>query len=102
MEPWTEVELETPRRGTREGELPIAILNAGAVQLPKFERAYLTLSADHAGDVAKILGARIVIPLHCKGWTHVTQGADELKVAFSGNGIADRLLMLEPGQFAKV
>ena len=50
----------------RTGELPIAILNAGAVQLPKFDRAYLTLSADHAADVAKILGARTVIPLHSK------------------------------------
>lgn len=39
----------------RTGELPIAILNAGAVQLPKFDHGYLTLSADHAADVAKIL-----------------------------------------------
>jgi L-ascorbate metabolism protein UlaG (beta-lactamase superfamily) len=86
----------------RTGELPIAILNAGAVQLPKFDHAYLTLSADHAADVAKILGARIVIPLHFEGWAHVTQGADELRAAFSGNGIADRLLVLEPGQAAEI
>jgi L-ascorbate metabolism protein UlaG (beta-lactamase superfamily) len=154
MEPWSEVELETPRGGAvkvtavhaqhgpdgsdeiqgpvlgfvlsaagadriyvsgdnasrdvvraivqRTGELPIAILNAGAVQLPKFDRAYLTLSADHAADVAKILGARTVIPLHFEGWAHVTQGADELKAAFSGNGIADRLLLLERAQHAEV
>jgi L-ascorbate metabolism protein UlaG (beta-lactamase superfamily) len=86
----------------KTGELPVAILNAGAVQLPKFDRAYLTLSADHAADVAKVLGARIVIPLHFEGWAHVTQGADELKAAFSGNGIAGRLLVLEPGQRAEV
>jgi hypothetical protein len=43
-----------------------------------------------------------VIPLHCEGWAHFTQGARELKAAFSGNGIADRLLVLEPGQLAKV
>jgi hypothetical protein len=43
-----------------------------------------------------------VIPLHFEGWAHVTQGAGELKAAFSGNGIADRLLMLEPGQHAEV
>ena len=154
MEPWSEVELETPRGVTvnvtaahaqhgpdgsdeiqgpvigfvlsaagadrvyvsgdnasrdvvraivqKTGELPIAILNAGAVQLPKFDRAYLTLSADHAADVAKILGARTVIPLHFEGWAHLTQGADELKAAFSGNGIADRLLMLERAQHAEV
>jgi len=86
----------------RTGELPIAILNAGAVQLPKFDHAYLTLSADHAADVAKILGARTVIPLHFEGWAHLTQGADELKAAFLGNGIADRLLVLERAQRAEV
>ncbi|HTU77257.1 MAG TPA: MBL fold metallo-hydrolase [Solirubrobacteraceae bacterium] len=86
----------------KTGELPIAILNAGAVQLPKFDHAYLTLSADHAADVAGILGARMVIPLHFEGWAHCTQGARELQAAFSGNGIADRLLMLERGQRAEV
>jgi L-ascorbate metabolism protein UlaG (beta-lactamase superfamily) len=51
----------------KTGELGIAILNAGAVQLPKFDHAYLILSADHDADVAKILGARTVIPLHVLG-----------------------------------
>lgn len=86
----------------KTGDIAIAILNAGAVQLSKFDGAYLTLSADHAADVARILGARVVIPLHFEGWAHFTQGADELKAAFSGNGIRDRLLMLERGQRAEV
>ena len=63
----------------KTGELGIAILNAGAVQLPEFDRAYLALSADHAADVAKVLGARTAIPLHFEGWAHVTQGAGELE-----------------------
>ena len=154
MEPWSEIEVESPRGGTvkvtavhaqhgpdgsddiqgpvlgfvlsspgadgiyvsgdnasrdvvramvqKTGELPIAILNAGAVQLSKFDGAYLTLSADHAADVTRILGARVVIPLHFEGWAHFTQGAAELEAAFSGNGIRDRLLMLERGQRAAV
>lgn len=154
MEPWSEVELETPSGGTvkvtavhaqhgpdgsdelqgpvlgfvlaapgaetvyisgdnasrdvvrsiveKTGALEIAILNAGAVQLSKFDGAYLTLSADHAADVAKVLKARIVIPLHFEGWGHFTQGANELKAAFSGNGIRDRLVMLERGERAVV
>ncbi|MBV8990936.1 MAG: MBL fold metallo-hydrolase [Solirubrobacterales bacterium] len=154
LEPWSEVEIESPRGGTVEvtavhaqhgpdgsdeiqgpvlgfvlsapsaekiyvsgdnasrdvvrtivqktGQVEIAILNAGAVQLSKFDGAYLTLSADHAADVAQILGARVVIPLHFEGWAHFTQGADQLKAAFSGNGIRDRLLMLERGQRADV
>jgi L-ascorbate metabolism protein UlaG (beta-lactamase superfamily) len=86
----------------RTGPIDIAILNAGAVQLPKFDGAYLTLSADHAADVTAILGARVVIPLHFEGWTHFRQGAGELKAAFSGNGIRDRLVMLERGERAEV
>jgi L-ascorbate metabolism protein UlaG (beta-lactamase superfamily) len=86
----------------KTGEIPIAVLNAGAVQISKFDRAYLTLSADHAADVAQILGARVVIPLHFEGWTHFTQGARELEAAFSGNGMRDRLVMLERGQRVEV
>jgi L-ascorbate metabolism protein UlaG (beta-lactamase superfamily) len=87
----------------RMGEIPIAVLNCGAVQIPqRFGGAYLTLSADRAADVAKILGARVVVPLHFEGWAHFTQGADELEAAFSGNGIGDRLVMLERGQRAEV
>jgi L-ascorbate metabolism protein UlaG (beta-lactamase superfamily) len=86
----------------KTGDIGIAVLNAGAVQLSKFDGAYLTLSADHAADVARILRARVVIPLHFEGWAHFTQGADELEAAFSGNGIRDRLVMLERGQRADV
>jgi L-ascorbate metabolism protein UlaG (beta-lactamase superfamily) len=86
----------------RIGDVEVAILNAGAVQLSKFDGAYLTLSADHAADAAKILDAPTVIPLHFEGWAHFTQGAEELKAAFSGNGIRDRLVMLERGQRAEV
>jgi L-ascorbate metabolism protein UlaG (beta-lactamase superfamily) len=152
MEPWTEIELQSPRSGSvrvtavhaqhgpvgsdeiqgpvigfvlsapgadtvyfsgdnasrdvvrsivqRTGDIGIAVLNAGAVQFPKLDHAYLTLSADHAADVAQILGARIVVPLHFEGWAHVTQGADELRAAFSGNGIRNRLVVLEPGEGA--
>ncbi len=86
----------------KTGQIEIAILNAGAVQLPKFDGAYLTLSADHAADAAQILGARVVIPLHFEGWAHFTQGADDLQAAFSGNGIRDRLVMLGRGERAEV
>jgi L-ascorbate metabolism protein UlaG (beta-lactamase superfamily) len=86
----------------KTGDIGIAILNAGAVQLAKFDGAYLTLSADHAADVAEILRARVVIPLHFEGWAHFTQGAHELRAAFAGNGIRDRLVMLERGERVEV
>jgi L-ascorbate metabolism protein UlaG (beta-lactamase superfamily) len=82
----------------RVGGVGIALLNAGAVQLEKLGGAYLTLSADHAADVTRILGARLAIPLHFEGWAHFTQGAEELRAAFAGNGLRHRLLLLERGQ----
>lgn len=82
----------------RLGEMPIALLNVGAVQLAKFDGAYLTLSADHAADASEILGARVVIPLHFEGWTHFTQGAAEVRAAFAGNGLSGRLVLLERGE----
>ena len=81
----------------RVGPVGVAILFAGAVQLStRFDGAYLTLSADRAAQASIVLGARRAIPLHFEGWTHFTQGAGELRAAFHGNGVADRLLL--PGR----
>jgi L-ascorbate metabolism protein UlaG (beta-lactamase superfamily) len=82
----------------RGGPVDVAILFAGAVQLPhRFGGAYLTLSSDLAAQAAIILGAQTVIPLHFEGWKHFTQGADQLRSAFAGHGIADRLMVPERG-----
>jgi L-ascorbate metabolism protein UlaG (beta-lactamase superfamily) len=91
--------LEVVREITdRSGPFDVAIPFAGAVQLPhRFGGAYLTLSSDLAAQAAIILGARTVIPLHFEGWTHFTQGADQLRAAFAGHGIADRGTVPERG-----
>jgi L-ascorbate metabolism protein UlaG (beta-lactamase superfamily) len=76
----------------------VAVLFAGAVQIARVcEGAYLTLSSDRAAQAAEILGARAVIPLHFEGWTHFQQGAEQLRDAFAGYGIAARLRMPERG-----
>jgi L-ascorbate metabolism protein UlaG (beta-lactamase superfamily) len=82
----------------RAGPVAVAVLFAGAVQLRhRFEGAYLTLSSDRAAEAAKILDAGTVVPVHFEGWTHFTQGADALRAAFAGNGVADRLMLPERG-----
>jgi L-ascorbate metabolism protein UlaG (beta-lactamase superfamily) len=83
----------------RIGQIDVAILFAGAVQLGhRFDGAYLTLSSDRAAEAAKILGARLVIPVHFEGWKHFTQGADALRAAFAGNQVSDRLRVPERGR----
>jgi L-ascorbate metabolism protein UlaG (beta-lactamase superfamily) len=82
----------------RVGPVDVAILFAGAVQIARrFDGAYLTLSSDRAAEAALILDAPVAIPLHFEGWAHFTQGADALRAAFHGNGVADRLRLIEPG-----
>lgn len=84
--------------GERAGPIDVAILFAGAVQIPDIlGGAYLTLSSDRAAQVAELLGAEVVIPLHFEGWTHFTQGAAELRASFAGYGLTDRLRLPERG-----
>jgi L-ascorbate metabolism protein UlaG (beta-lactamase superfamily) len=83
----------------RVGDIDVAILFAGAVQLPhRFDGAYLTLSSDRAAEATKLLGVRAVLPVHFEGWTHFTQGARELRAAFAGNSLSDRLVLAERGE----
>jgi L-ascorbate metabolism protein UlaG (beta-lactamase superfamily) len=83
----------------RVGPVDVAVLFAGAVSLPRrFDGAYLTLPADRAVEVARILDAGTVVPLHFEGWSHFTQGADALGDAFAAAGLSDRLALLRPGQ----
>jgi L-ascorbate metabolism protein UlaG (beta-lactamase superfamily) len=82
----------------RTGPIELAVLFCGGVSLPhRFDGAYLTLSADAAAQAAEVLGVRGVVPVHFEGWAHFTQGADELRSAFAAAGIADRLVVPEPG-----
>ena len=83
----------------RIGAIDVAVLFAGAVQLSRrFDGAYLTLSSDWAAEATKLLGVRATLPVHFEGWTHFTQGARELRAAFAGNGVTDRLVLAERGE----
>jgi L-ascorbate metabolism protein UlaG (beta-lactamase superfamily) len=82
----------------RLGAMELAILFAGGVSIPhRFDGAYLTLSADRAAEAARILASRAIIPVHFDGWSHFTQGSDELRAAFDAAGIGERLVVPEPG-----
>jgi L-ascorbate metabolism protein UlaG (beta-lactamase superfamily) len=87
----------------RLGPIELAVLFAGGVSLPyRFDGAYLTLSADRAAEAAEVLGARVIVPVHYEGWAHFTQGADDLRASFAAAGLADRLVVPEPGGTVRV
>jgi L-ascorbate metabolism protein UlaG (beta-lactamase superfamily) len=83
----------------RTGQVDVAILFAGGVQIQEIlDGAYLTLSSDRAAQAALILGAETVIAMHFEGWTHFTQGTEELRAAFAGHGISERLRIPTRGE----
>jgi L-ascorbate metabolism protein UlaG (beta-lactamase superfamily) len=83
----------------RLAPIDVAVLFVGAVQIPvRFDGAYLTLSSERAAIATELLGARVVVPAHFEGWTHFTQGLSQIRAAFAGYSLADRLVVAEPGE----
>jgi L-ascorbate metabolism protein UlaG (beta-lactamase superfamily) len=75
---------------------------AGAARTALVPGAYLTLTSQATAEAAKLLGARAVVPLHFEGWAHLTQGRQSLSAAFGRAGLADRLHLLEPGDWIEL
>jgi L-ascorbate metabolism protein UlaG (beta-lactamase superfamily) len=83
----------------RVGHIDAAVLFVGAVQIMDFlDGGYLTLTGDLAAVATTVLGARVVVPVHFEGWTHFTQGLEQLRLSFRGLALSDRLLVAERGQ----
>jgi L-ascorbate metabolism protein UlaG (beta-lactamase superfamily) len=81
----------------RLGGADVALLFAGGARLPYLD-AFLTLPSVGAADVARILGARSVVPVHFEGWEHFSDGRESLQKAFEEAGLADRLALAERGE----
>ncbi|WP_369218140.1 MBL fold metallo-hydrolase, partial [Streptomyces flavofungini] len=71
-----------------------AILFAGAPRFPQlFGGEPIVLDSAGAAEAARILGARRVVPVHFDSWAHFTEGAGDLRAAFTAAGIADVLAL---------
>jgi L-ascorbate metabolism protein UlaG (beta-lactamase superfamily) len=83
------------------GPFEVAVLFAGAARAAGIDGP-LTLTGERAAEAASILGARAVIPLHWEGWAHFSEGIEEIRDAFAGAGLTDRLVVCEPGASVSV
>ncbi|MEU1520057.1 MBL fold metallo-hydrolase [Streptomyces sp. NPDC005811] len=76
----------------RFGPVDTALLFAGA---PRFSVIYdgqcVVLDSAQTAEAAQILGARRIVPVHYDSWAHFTEGRNDLQVAFSAAGLADRV-----------
>jgi L-ascorbate metabolism protein UlaG (beta-lactamase superfamily) len=72
----------------RLGPIEVAVLFAGAARGGVLDGALLTLDSAQAAEAARILGARRVVPVHCDGWAHFTEGREEIAKAYAAAGLA--------------
>ena len=82
----------------RLGTVDVAVLFAGAARTALMAGAPLTLTSDLAVEAARVLRARLVVPVHFEGWRHFTEGGDRLVEAFARAGLADRLRLPAAGE----
>jgi L-ascorbate metabolism protein UlaG (beta-lactamase superfamily) len=57
----------------------------------------LTMNTNDAIETAHAFPDATIIPVHCEGWAHFTQSAEDIEQSFRALGIASRLRLLEPG-----
>ncbi|MFF0025065.1 MBL fold metallo-hydrolase [Streptomyces sp. NPDC004082] len=76
----------------RVPDIQVALLHAGAARVAtKFEGRPLSMDSRRTAAAAAVLGVGIVIPAHYDGWTHFSEGRDELEVAFHEAGLSSVL-----------
>lgn len=80
------------------GQVDVAVLFTGAASVAAlFDGAPLTLGSAGAAEAARILAARAVVPVHCEGWTHYTEGPASLVEAFGEAGLQQVLHVVPAG-----
>ncbi len=82
----------------RRYRVGVALLHFGAARAQRFGPAHLTLTGVEGAQLAQMLGEATIVPIHYEGWTHFTEGRDEIEQAFAAAGSEKRLRFLPLGQ----
>ena len=87
----TEIARRTP-------SIDAVVLHAGAARVPaRFRNRALSLDSIRAAAAAAILRSAVIIPAHYDGWTHFSEGRDDLARAFDDAGLTARLRLVDHG-----
>ncbi|PJJ70570.1 L-ascorbate metabolism protein UlaG (beta-lactamase superfamily) [Diaminobutyricimonas aerilata] len=81
------------------GPITFAVLFGGGARVARLD-AFLTLTSDQLPTATRLLDAAKIVPVHSEGWAHFTQDQASIRAAFDGSDVADRLVLLEPGEHA--
>lgn len=58
------------------------------------------MTADRATAVAELLGASIVVPVHCEGWSLYSESLENVRSSFDDAGLSALLRYAPPGSWA--
>jgi L-ascorbate metabolism protein UlaG (beta-lactamase superfamily) len=75
-----------------------AILHLGGAGFPISGPVRYTFDGREAARVARMMGARTVLPVHYEGWSHFLEPRQQAEAAFSAAGISDRVRWLPLGE----
>jgi L-ascorbate metabolism protein UlaG (beta-lactamase superfamily) len=82
----------------RTPSIDAIVLHAGAARVPaRFRNRALSLDSVRAAAAAAILGPAEIIPAHYDGWTHFSEGRDDLVRAYDDAGLTARLRLVGHG-----
>jgi L-ascorbate metabolism protein UlaG (beta-lactamase superfamily) len=87
---------------SRRYQVGVALLHFGAAQAQRFGPVHITFTGAEGAQFAKMLDKATIIPIHYEGWTHLTEGHDEVEQAFTSAGLEKRLRFLPLGQPASI
>ncbi|WP_433173384.1 MBL fold metallo-hydrolase [Actinoallomurus sp. CA-150999] len=77
-----------------------AVLHAGAARVAaKFGGRPLSMDGRRVAAAAAVLGVDVVVPAHYDGWTHFSEGRDDLELAFREAGLSALLNATEHGSW---
>ncbi|KAI3321128.1 Metallo-hydrolase/oxidoreductase [Xylariaceae sp. AK1471] len=83
----------------------LALLNLGGAAVPVAGEdglLQITMDGKQAAQLAREIGADVLVPMHYKGWNHFKESTEHLKKALDEGGVADKVVWLKPGIATKV
>jgi L-ascorbate metabolism protein UlaG (beta-lactamase superfamily) len=92
------------RRLATELDVDVLLVHLGRVRFPLTGRLRYSMDGTDAVRLLRLLGPRVAVPVHYEGWSHFSQGRDEVEHAFADapTDLRERVRWLTPGAAAEV
>ncbi len=86
----------------RRFHIVVALLHFGAAQAERFGPYSITLTGKEGAQFAAMIEGATIIPIHDEGWSHLTEGSEEIEQAFFAAGREEQLCFIRRGKPALI